>query len=111
MHPIHNHHRQEHEQRIEDEEESFVGENVSAPALSVLDQANQASHEDEDADRVQAVHVLGPGILVAFRGRIFVDAEVEESGGEDEEEEEDELESETGLSGVSCHCSVAGEVS
>lgn len=74
-----------------------MGENIPAPALSVLNQTHEASHEDQNADGVQAVHVLGPGVLVALGGGIFVDAEVEDCGGEDEEEEEDELEGQADL--------------
>ena len=108
--PVHNHHRNPHDQSVEDVQEHFMNHDESIVALGVFDHSYDGSHEDQDADEVKREHVLLPGRGVAFAGRLLVEARVEDCGCDDEEAEDDDLHDETANDDVGAHVAVVGAV-
>jgi hypothetical protein len=108
--PIHDHHRNPHDQRIKNVEEHLVDHDEPIVSLGVLDHAHDRSHEDQDADEVERDHVLLPGCGVAFGRRLLAEARVEDCCCNDEEAEDNDLHDETGDDDVGTHISVIGTV-
>lgn len=67
---------------------------VAIKSLDELDHADDGSYEDENADGVERVHVLGPGECLGLLGRRLRDTDVENCGYDNEEAEEDNLDEE-----------------
>lgn len=84
---------QEHGNRIEDINESFVGDHVSLLSLDVFDEPHNGANKNQGAGRVQREEVLAPWDHRRFGayGRVSVDATLEDDGDHEEEAEEDDL--------------------
>ena len=108
--PVHDHHRNPHDQSVEDVQEHLVDHDVSIVALGVFDHSDDGSHEDQDAHKVKREHVLPPGRGVALSGRLLVETRVEDCGCDDEEAEDDDLHDETADDDVGAHVAVVGAV-
>lgn len=103
-------HAGEHEDGVEDVEESLVAEDVAVVSLDVLDDTEDGSDHDEDGDGVEDVEEAGPGDLGGHGGggRDGGDTVVEDGGDDDEEAEEEELDDETADDDVAAHFAVVG---
>jgi hypothetical protein len=101
--PVHDNHRDPHDQRVEDVEEDLVGHDEAVVALGVLNHSHDRTHEDQDADEVQGDHVLLPGRSVAFGGGLLAEARVKDGCCDDEEAEDYHLHDETGDDDVVAH--------
>ena len=108
--PVHDHHRNPHDQSVEDVQEHLVDHDESIVALGVFNHSDDGSHKDQDADEIKRKHVLPPGRGVALAGRLLAEARVEDCGCDDEEAEDDDLHDETADDDVGAHVAVVGAV-
>lgn len=51
--PVHDHHRNPHDQSVEDVQEHFMNHDEPIVALGVFNHSYDRSHEDQDADKVK----------------------------------------------------------
>lgn len=93
MKPDQNTQYQEHGDRIEDIDESLMGNYVSLLSLDILDESYNGSNKNQEAGRVQREEVLAPWNHRRFgaHGRVSVDATLEDDGDHKEEAEENDL--------------------
>ena len=95
--PRHQNHCGEHEDSIENIQECLVRDEISVVALRILDEAKEASDENEQTGSVKRVELSLPRdrIRVGFRGRLAQHADVKHDAGDDEEAEKEELDYKT----------------
>ena len=93
MEDVENDSNNEHQRRIEDVKVDLLGLQLPVPALLVLDDAEDRSHEDDAARRVEDQNEAAPRNrhLKTTSGRPTVDAEVEDGRHDEEKGEEGEL--------------------
>lgn len=84
---------QEHGNRIEDIDESFVGDHVSLLSLDILDKPHNGANKNQEARCVQREEVLSPWDHRRFgaHSRVSVNATLEDDGDHKEDAEEDDL--------------------